>query len=111
MTGHVYLGIDLGTTVLKAAIFKKDGSCLAEAAHKLPIITGAGGKREQDASRLPSIFAGVVRAALKAAGKGAAEKVAGIGIAAQGGSFIMAEAKTDKAKSPMVLWNDMRGQE
>ncbi|HUU60371.1 MAG TPA: carbohydrate kinase, partial [Phycisphaerae bacterium] len=49
MTGEALLGIDLGTTVLKGAVFDaRTGQALAEGSVRLPIRTGGDGAREQD---------------------------------------------------------------
>ena len=108
MTGDVLLGIDLGTTVLKAAAFDaRSGEALGVAAVRLPLRTDADGTREQDPKALD-------RALRKAAGElsrklgKAWSSVAGVGLAAQGGSAIIADRSPGRPHTPMPLWSDTR---
>ena len=51
MAGKTYLGIDAGTSVVKAAIFDEDGNALAVKGRPLDLMHGAagsGGAVEQD---------------------------------------------------------------
>ena len=103
----VLIGIDLGTTALKAAAFDgHSGEMLAALAQRLPVKAGDDGGRQQDL--------GVVMRALRKAFSsisgmtGGLECVRGIGLAAQGGSTIIAGRRSGKALTPMTLWNDSR---
>lgn len=68
MAGESYLGVDAGTSVVKAAVFDGDGNALAVEGKPLELRHGQGGAVEQD---LDAIFAGleeVVRAAVAKSG-------------------------------------------
>jgi len=108
MADRVLLGIDLGTTVLKAAAFAAgSGKLLAVARAELPVRTGPDGMREQDLKHVDAALSrvtGTLRRRLGAAWR----RVAGVGLAAQGGSAIIVDAGTGKPQTPMQLWNDTR---
>ncbi len=106
--GRVLIGIDAGTTVLKACAFDADsGILVARAAHRLPVRLLADGGREQTVRTLDRAFQGVM-ASLREHLGGRWAEVAGLGVAAQGGSSILAERNTGAPLTPMVLWNDAR---
>jgi len=109
MPGDVLLGIDLGTTVLKAAAFDaRSGRALGHASVRLPVESRADGAREQ---RIPMLDRALMRVAdslRRQLGGAAWRRVAGIGLAAQGGSAIIADRSTGRALTPMQLWNDSR---
>lgn len=106
--GRVLIGIDVGTTVLKACAFDADsGALAARAAHRLPVRLLADGGREQTVRALDRAFQGVLAALREHLGRHWAA-VSGIGVAAQGGSSIIADRGTGAPLTPMVLWNDAR---
>ncbi len=108
MSEEILVGIDLGTTVLKVGAFgAKSGRCLAESSRRLPVRFTVDGGRELDASAIDAAIDatfGQLRRALGAEWG----RVAGVGVAAQGGSTMMAERETGRAVTPMYLWNDAR---
>jgi len=104
----MFLGIDIGSTSLKAAAFDaRRGSMLAQAEQRLPLDTDPTGKREQDPAAL-------MRALYAAAGSLRRQvgsrwrQVCGISLAAQGGSTILVDRKTGVPATAMILWNDTR---
>jgi len=104
----VFLGIDVGTTVLKVcAVDSAAGNVLAHVSRRLPLKQSADGGREQNVRGLDNALGGAVKSVRQSLGD-RWDTVAGIGLAAQGGSSIMADRKTGKALTPMVLWNDAR---
>jgi len=105
----VLLGIDLGTTVLKVAAFdSKTGRLLAESAKRLSVKTDDYGAREQDPKRVAS----ALKVAISNVKRGLERRqVTGIGLAAQGGSAILANRETGDSLTPMLLWNDSRPRE
>lgn len=108
MASDVLVGIDLGTTVLKAAaIDARSGATLGMAARRLPIRTGPDGMREQDLTDVDRALRRVSAALRKQLGP-AWRRVAGLGLASQGGSAILADRRTGRAHTPMQLWSDMR---
>ena len=81
MPSEILIGIDLGTTVLKAgAIDRRSGRVLAVAAQRLPVRSEADGTREQ---KLPDLDRGfdTVLAKLRAQLGQRWSHVAGIGLA------------------------------
>lgn len=101
------IGIDLGTTALKVAVYDRAaGTLLHGVERRLPVETDATGRREQS----PDVVARVLRQAVRHVGKalGGLERVCGVALAAQGGSTIIAERETGAALTPMMLWNDGR---
>lgn len=101
------IGIDLGTTALKLAAFDaRSGKMLAGASRRLPLHAGEDGSREQD----PAIVTSALKSAFAEVRKDAGDlrEVRGVGLAAQGGSTIIADRRTGKAMTPMTLWNDLR---
>lgn len=102
------IGIDLGTTVLKAAAFDRaSGALLASGSRRLPVDAGADGKREQRLAEVDRALDEVMADLRRELGAGWGS-VAGVGLAAQGGSTIVAERDTGRALTPMTLWNDSR---
>lgn len=107
---RVLLGIDLGTAVLKVcAVDARRRSVCAAAERCLTVKSPSPGEREQRPGDVLKAFreaAGEVRAALGGDWRG----VEGIGLAAQGGSSILADRASGKPLTPMILWNDGRAQ-
>jgi erythritol kinase (D-erythritol 1-phosphate-forming) len=71
MAGNTYLGIDAGTSVVKAAIFDEDGNALAVKGKPLDLTHGGGGvvgAVEQDFDVIYAGFEEVVKAAIAEAG-------------------------------------------
>jgi sugar (pentulose or hexulose) kinase len=104
----VLLGIDVGTSELKAALFEAgSGVKLASTSRRLEVRVEADGTREQQ----PSELIDALRQAaprLRFEASSAWGMVAGIGLAAQGGSAILCEKRSGRALTPMQLWNDTR---
>lgn len=108
MAGSVLIGIDLGTTVLKVCAFDAStGSLLAQAARRLPVLACAEGGREQRTGALDRAFRETVSEVQSLLGN-RWKQTEGIGLAAQGGSTIIAARATGKPLTPMILWNDGR---
>ena len=68
MAGETYLGIDAGTSVVKAAIFDENGEALAVKGKPLDLVHTAGGGVEQDFDVIYDGFEEVVKAAIAEAG-------------------------------------------
>jgi sugar (pentulose or hexulose) kinase len=102
------IGIDLGTTGLKAAAYDPDdGSCLAKASVRLPVQTDSEGRREQIPDDVMDCLVSVFASLREQTGARWAE-VSGLGLAAQGGSTLIVERDSGQPLSPMYLWNDFR---
>ena len=78
MAGKAYLGVDAGTSVVKAAIFDENGDALAVQGRSIPLMHERGGVRgavEQDFEVILATMSAVVADAIREAGQ-APESVA-----------------------------------
>ncbi len=108
MAGSVLIGIDLGTTVLKICAFDaQNGRLISQAGRRLPVQSFPDGGQEQQINSLHRAFQEAVTEVQNQLGA-RWKSVAGIGLAAQGGSTIIADRTTGKPLTPMILWNDGR---
>lgn len=108
MPRDVLIGIDLGTTVLKVCVFDaRNGGLLGQASRRLKVHASPDGGREQKPVAVDRAFVSAVRELRDRLGP-AWRGVQGIGLAAQGGSSIIADRSSGKAHTPMILWNDAR---
>ena len=65
---ETYLGIDAGTSMMKAAVFDRDGNALAVKGKQLELIHGGGGAVEQDLDAVHAAFVEVVTGAVAESG-------------------------------------------
>jgi sugar (pentulose or hexulose) kinase len=108
MRGEVLIGIDAGTTALKAAAFDAGtGRTLARAEVRLPVVAGADGSREQDPAALTRALHGALACLQRQLGR-RRNDIAGAGLAAQGGSGMLVERRTGIPCTRLMLWNDAR---
>ncbi|MDD4888941.1 MAG: FGGY family carbohydrate kinase [Phycisphaerae bacterium] len=108
MTADLLLGIDLGTTALKAAAFDaRTGDAIAAASLRLPVRSASDGTREQDLGDIMAALRKVTASLRKQAGRRWA-RVRGVGLSSQAGSAIIADRHTGRALTPMQLWSDAR---
>ncbi len=108
MADPIFIGIDLGTTVLKlCAIDSRTGRILAQTSRRLRIDTYPEGGREIKLAGLDRVFQASIRS-LKSSLGSAWNQVAGIGLSSQAGSSILADRETGIPHTPMILWNDGR---
>ncbi|HEY3283201.1 MAG TPA: FGGY family carbohydrate kinase [Armatimonadota bacterium] len=108
MPDGLLLGIDAGTTVLKAAVFDREtGRTTASATVPMRVRAEADGTREMDAGHLLEALDTAV-GELRAGVGSRWSTVGGVGLAAQGGSSALAERETGRPRTPLVLWNDGR---
>ncbi|MEW6239133.1 MAG: FGGY-family carbohydrate kinase [Candidatus Omnitrophota bacterium] len=106
----IVLGIDFGTTELKVSAFEPaSGRKLRQEARRLPVRALPHGGREQNLIAVDKAFQECVDALRQQFGK-AWGRLAGVGLAAQGGSSIVAVRTTGRPLTPMILWNDGRTQ-
>lgn len=100
----MYLGLDLGTSGLKALLIDADQSIIAEATAPLAVIRPKDGWSEQD----PASWLSAAEAALdKLAAKHPLSDVIGIGLSGQMHGATLLD-KNDDVLSPCILWNDTR---
>jgi L-xylulokinase len=104
----MYLGIDIGSTSLKAAAFHaRRGRMLAQTEQRLTLDVDATGKREQDPAALLRALSAAAASLRRQVGD-RWRRVRGIGLATQGGSTILVNRQTGAPATPMILWNDTR---
>ena len=99
-----YLGIDVGTTAVKALVVDESGSVVGEAESGLALSVPRPGWSEQDPS---DWWTGVVEAVRTACGQASVRDVAGIGLSGQMHSSVLLDA-SDEVLRPAMLWNDVR---
>lgn len=101
------IGLDLGTTAIKAGVYALDGQLLASAACEYGLITPRPGWVEQDPRQWWQLSVQAVRAALGACA--APHRPAAISVSSQGISFV----PLDCAGQPLgsaLCWLDMRAE-
>ncbi len=103
----MYIGLDLGTSGLKALLVDDGQTILATAHNAYPTETPAPGLAEQD----PAHWLHAARAAmadLRAVAPSAFRKVQAIGLSGQMHSLLALDTSGQPLR-PTILWNDIRG--
>ena len=95
-----FVGLDVGTTGVKAIAVSPNGEVIARAEREYPLATPAPGWAEQD----PEDWWRASEAALAAVG---AEHAAGIGLSGQMHGLVVLD-ETERVIRPAILWNDQR---
>jgi xylulokinase len=95
------VGLDVGTTGVKAVALSPDGEVLATASHGYPLSTPHSGWAEQD----PADWWAASEAALAEVAAG--RDVAGIGLSGQMHGLVALDV-ADRVIRPAILWNDQR---
>jgi glycerol kinase len=106
--GELLLGLDVGTTSLGAGLFDPGGQLLAWTSRRLRSSSSGPGRLEQDAAAIWRTTLSVLRAALAAAGREAAD-VAAIGVTSQRTSAMIWDRRSGRPLTPLVIWSDLRG--
>ncbi len=94
------VGLDVGTTAVKALAITPDGEVIGRAEQEYPLSTPQPGWSEQD----PEDWWLATEAALDALGL---EEVAGIGLSGQMHGLVALD-ENDRVLRPAILWNDQR---
>jgi xylulokinase len=81
------IGIDLGTTAAKCAIYGEDGTCVADATEEMKIRYPRSGEAEQDAMDFYTVACRLIRACLKTS-RIDRKSIAGVGIDSQMGGIM-----------------------
>jgi sugar (pentulose or hexulose) kinase len=97
----VILGVDAGTSVVKAVAFTADGTALRVAGRPTRIVTPAPGQAEQDLEEVLAAVGDVIRDAA------AGEPVDLVGITAQGDGVWLLDGHGQEVRPP-ILWSDAR---
>ena len=101
------LGIDEGTSAVKAVLYDGDLRPLAEARREKRLSYPRSGWVEQD----PAEVLDAVVAAVSELLQGVAEPVTACGLDHQGESVLAWDADTGRPLTPIVTWQDKRSQE
>ena len=94
------VGLDVGTTGVKAVAVSPDGEIVARAEEEYPLATPQPGWVEQD----PDDWRRAADAALGSLG---VDEIAGIGLSGQMHGLVALDAE-DRVLRPAILWNDQR---
>ena len=100
----MFIGLDLGTTNVKALLIDAEGAVIARAAAPVTLTHSAGGAAEQC---LDEIFEATVAVLAELEPLGG-NRVRGIGISSQGGALQVLD-KNMKPLGPVISWMDGRG--
>lgn len=100
----MWIGLDVGTTAVKAAAYSSDGAILAMADAASPARRVENGGVEQDMAIVWETSAAVLR---ELTGQIDVAEVNSIGVAAQGDGFWAIDSSGTPA-GPAMLWNDTR---
>ena len=99
-----YLGIDIGTTAIKAMVVDEFGSVAGVGESPLEISVPMPGWAEQDPS---DWWQGTVKAVRAACIQANVREVTSIGLSGQMHSSVLLD-KADRMLRPAILWNDVR---
>lgn len=99
-----YLGIDVGTTAVKALIVDELGSVVGEAESPLEVSVPRPGWAEQNPS---DWWQGTVHAVRAACAQADIREVKSIGLSGQMHSSVLLD-ESDSVLRPAILWNDVR---
>jgi xylulokinase len=103
---ELLLGVDAGTTVLKAAVYAPDGRCLGAGGAPQGVRHPQPGWAEQDPAVWWRGLVRAVRQAVAAAGA-SGEDVAALGLSTQGGTIAVFDAE-GRPRGPALVWSDAR---
>ena len=103
---ELVLGVDVGTTLVKAAIYAPDGSCLGRGEAPQVVVSPRPGWVEQDPN---DWWDGLCRATADALARAGVpgERIAGIGVSTQGGTFAIFDQQ-GTPRGPALVWSDGR---
>ena len=99
------MGIDLGTTNIKAQIADEDGRILSSGSSPVGIEYSAAGGAEQD---IEEIWTATQDAVKQASASGAGQRVRAIGVSSQGGALQVLD-HDGRPWGPVIGWQDSRG--
>ncbi len=105
MSSPLLLGIDEGTTAVKAALFDCDLHLVAEARREVPVSHPQPGWVEQDPE---AILEAVVDAVTDVLAQVEGAEVIAAGLDHQGESVLAWDADDGRALTPVVVWQDKR---
>ncbi|MDR1514479.1 MAG: hypothetical protein LBS45_02190 [Synergistaceae bacterium] len=103
---ELYLGIDLGTSMVKVVILERDGGLVASAGAEYPFLTGKPGFFEQNPDDWKRAITHSVREALSSS-RAAPSDVAAIGLSAQIPTLVLTDGRGSPTY-PAITWCDAR---
>jgi xylulokinase len=103
--GPLYLGIDLGTTNVKAVVVEEDGRIVSSGSAPAAVQYGGDGSAEQD---IEDIWRAACTALAQAAAGADATRVRAIGVSSQGGAIQVLDAR-ERPVGRVIGWQDSRG--
>ena len=98
-----FVGIDVGTSGVKAIAIGPSGEVIARSEHGYPLSTPRPGWSEQD----PELWWKAAQASLAALAASGAKDIRGIGLSGQMHGLVCLDAN-DRVLRPAILWNDQR---
>jgi len=102
---RLLLGIDEGTTAVKAALFDMSLAPVAQARRNVPVSHPGAGRVEQDPD---AVLAAVVDAVAEVLAQTGGREVIAAGLDHQGESVLAWEAGSGRALTPVIVWQDKR---
>ncbi len=103
--GDAFLGIDLGTTNIKAFVVTRQGRVVSSGSAGVGVRYDASGAAEQDIEEIWRETAGAVR---QAAAGAEASRICAIGVSSQGGALQLLD-RSGASVGPVIGWQDSRG--
>ncbi len=108
------IGIDMGTTNLKAVLFDEAGRMEAESRHPTPTMTGRDGGSCYEPERLWQIVCGLLKDVTgqleEKRGRGAAAEIRGLSVTGMGEAGVPLDAE-GRPLFPVIAWFDPRTKE
>jgi glycerol kinase len=105
---ELILAVDVGTTSAKAAVYAPDGAILGLGGRPLASVSPAPGLVEQDPEAVWLAARAAIADAFERAGR-TAHDLAAVGATTQRASAVVWDRQTGQPRSPVVVWNDLRG--
>lgn len=102
-TSALAIGVDLGSTAIKAAILDRDGRLTGVESVAAPALRGPGALREGDAEAYVNAVRGVLRSV-----RGSVAAGTPLGIATQRSTFVLWDRHDGRPRGPMISWQDRR---
>ncbi|MBB5753129.1 FGGY-family carbohydrate kinase [Prosthecomicrobium pneumaticum] len=105
--GPLLVGLDCGTSRIKAGAYARDGRCLGFGAEAVPVRSDGPDRATHDPDELWTAAAGAIRAALAGLD---ADRVAGVACASVGEAALLVD-RAGAPLTPIFAWFDRRGAE
>ncbi len=107
MSEMAYVGIDVGSTAIKAAVYGQDGRPISLETRASPVIRLHPGWSEQNMEEVWAITRECLRGAVERA---AGARIVSLGVCAQGDGLWALDADLRPVRNA-ILWNDCRGED